>query len=231
MPKIGIPLRYTRLPNGRCILYLGEKVRRCVQKAGGFVVPIVQPQDVDYMDTRYDEFEELTDREKESVEQYLDLVDGAFIPGCNKVTPYDKYFLERCTERDLPTLGVCIGMQLMSCAGEEFFKVYEIKSQVEHFQEHDHTLAHKIQIRKDTLLFNILEREEIFVNSYHFYHAVVRNRYIVNAYSEDGIVEGIELPDRTFHLGIQWHPEISYDFDENSRKIIDYFICECRKKE
>ena len=31
-----------------------------------------------------------------------------------------------------------------------------------------------------------------------------------------------ELKDKKFNIGIQWHPEISYDFDENSKKIIEF---------
>ena len=30
MPNIGIPLKYNRLPDGRCMLFLGEKIRRCI---------------------------------------------------------------------------------------------------------------------------------------------------------------------------------------------------------
>ena len=33
MVRIGIPLKYSPLEDGRCILYLGEKVRQCFQKA------------------------------------------------------------------------------------------------------------------------------------------------------------------------------------------------------
>ena len=39
-----------------------------------------------------------------------------------------------------------------------------------------------------------------------------------------------ERRDGAFFLGIQWHPEISYEFDEDSRKIIDTFIKVCEGK-
>ena len=134
MPIIGIPLRYNHLPDGRCILYLGEKVRRTIQKAGGFIIPIVQIQDVDYCDTKYNEFKELTDEEKNTINQYLEMVDGVLFPGGHKITPFDKYLLEKCIEKNIPTLGICLGMQLMSCNGEEF-KVYENNTEISHFQE------------------------------------------------------------------------------------------------
>lgn len=229
MVKIGIPLKYSHLEDGRCILYLGEKVRRTIQKAGGFVVPIVQVQDVDYCDTKFDEFQELTEKEKKQIHDYLDMVDGVLFPGGHKITPFDVYLLKCCIDKNIPTLGICLGMQLMSCVDEDF-KVYKNDTKTVHYQDSDFVLSHTVDIQKDSLLYKILGEEKISVNSFHNYHAEIDNRYVVNATSEDGYIEGIELPDQDFHLGIQWHPEISYDFDSSSKKIIDAFIKACEKK-
>jgi len=228
MIKIGIPLKYYHLDDGRCVLYLGEKIRRTIQKAGGFIIPLVQVQDVDYYDTHFNEFSELTDKEKNEIEEYLNMVDGVVFPGGYKITPYDVYLLKRCIERDIPTLGICLGMQLMSCYGEDF-KVYPNDSYINHFQEVDSGFSHKVFIDKKSKLYEILGREEIMVNSFHRYHVSVHNSYVVSATCEDGYIEGIELPSKTFHVGVQWHPEISYDEDDNSRKIIDYFLSVCKK--
>ena len=103
--KIGVPLKYGHLADGRCNLYIAERVRRTLQNAGAFVIPIVPVQDVDYCDTKYDQFNELTDEEKNIIDEYLDMVDGIFFSGGYKITPYDRYLLERCIERDIPTLG------------------------------------------------------------------------------------------------------------------------------
>lgn len=230
MVKIGVPLRYSHLDDNRCILYLGEKVRRGLQNAGAMVIPIVQVQDVDYADTKFDQFEELTDSQKEVIELYLNMVDGVFIPGGTKVTPFDKYLLERCVDRDIPTLGVCLGMQLMSCYKEDF-KVYEIDSYINHSQEDNSVLTHKVILRENSLLYKIIGEKEIMVNSFHHYHASENMYYSISAVSEDGYIEAIELKNKTFHLGVQWHPEISYSFDENSRKIIDYFLDVCSNSE
>ncbi|MBR6136728.1 MAG: gamma-glutamyl-gamma-aminobutyrate hydrolase family protein [Bacilli bacterium] len=228
MVKIGIPLKYHHLDDGRCILYLGERTRRTIQLAGGFVIPIVQVQDVDYYDTKFNEYKELSELEKKSIDNYLDMVDGVLFPGGHKITPFDVYLLRRCIERDIPTLGICLGMQLMSCYNE-YFEVYRNESDINHYQDSDFGFAHKVLIKKDSTLYKILGKEELMVNSFHNYHVSIDNQYIVTANSEDGYIEGIELPNKKFHMGIQWHPEISYEFDEDSKKIINYFIEVCKK--
>ena len=229
MVRIGVPLRYNHLSDGRCILYLAERLRRTLQKAGSIVIPIAPVQDVDYCDTKYNEYPELTDKEKSMIEDTLDLVDGIVFPGGHKITPYDAYLLERCVERNIPTLGICLGMQLMSCY-KETFKVYPNETELNHYQESDEELTHKVSLEKNSKLYKIIGKEEILVNSFHRFHASENPFYIISAHSEDGYIEGIEIPTCRFHIGIQWHPEISYEFDENSRRIIDSFIKECGEK-
>ena len=228
MVRIGIPLRYTTLENGRNILFINEALRRTIQKAGGFIIPIVQVQDVNHYDTRYNEFDVLTDFEKDTIEEYLNMVDGVIFPGGEKITPFDRYLLDRCIMLDKKVLVICLGMQLMSCYGS-VFKTYKNDSYINHCQEIYDGFVHKVSIKKNTKLWEIIGSDEIEVNSFHNYHVENIDNYSINAISEDGYIEGVELKNCTFNIGVQWHPEISYDFDENSRKIIDYFISICGK--
>lgn len=231
-PIIGVPLRYQKLEDGRPILYLGEKVRRTIQKAGGYVFSLVPVQDVNYMETRGNEFPKLSLEEKQIINKNLDMCDGLILPGGIKFTPYDRYLLELAIKKEIPVLGICLGMQLMSCYNEEV-GMEKNETDIEHYQDNDDSLVHSVKIKKNSKLYKILKKEEIKVNSYHNYHATDNNTYKIVAYSEDGLIEAIEYPTEVFNIGVQWHPEISYDFDLDSRKIIDAFIeaAKLRKKE
>ena len=69
------------------------------------------------------------------------------------------------------------------------------------------------------------EMEQIGVNSYH--HQAINELapcFKTMAVSEDGLIESIYMPSKKFVVGVQWHPEFSYEVDENSKKIISAFV-------
>lgn len=227
MPVIGIPLGYEYSKEKKPILYLGEKVRRTFQKAGAFIYPIVPVQDVNYMETKGNEFSPLTEEEKQLIDKNISVCDGIFFPGGTKFTPYDRYLLECAIEKKIPILGVCLGMQMMSCYDEEI-RLDQNLGGSNHNQTDDNKLTHKVKIDKNSKCYQILGVEEFEVNSFHKYHVLKNHIYKTVGYSEDGFIEAIEFPSNTFNIGVQWHPEISYSFDENLKKIIDSFLQETK---
>ena len=101
-------------------------------------------------------------------------------------------------------------------------------SDKEYMQKHHLDLKnmykHKVKINKNSLLYKIIEKEEITTNSIHSGKLIETGKYDIAAISEDGLTEAIEYKNKIFNLGIQWHPELMYKFDEDQEKIFKYFI-------
>ena len=154
----------------------------------------------------------------------LSICDAIVKPGGSKIYEYERYIYDYTYKNDIPYLGICAGMQMMANY-QRSINNEKNNTNIEHYSKEEY--IHTLKIIKDTLLYKILGKEEILVNSRHLYHIQSPGIHKVNAYSEDGIIEGIENPNKAFHLGLQWHPEILYD--TNTDKIFDAFIESSKK--
>ncbi|MFV0249898.1 MAG: gamma-glutamyl-gamma-aminobutyrate hydrolase family protein [Bacilli bacterium] len=103
----------------------------------------------------------------------------------------------------------------------------ELNENKKDHRQREEKYVHFVNIVKNTLLYNIIDNSLINVNSKHRYHVTKVNNFIVSAYSEDGLIEAIELKNKKFVLGVQWHPEKMLDYDEYANKLYNYFIDKC----
>lgn len=148
---------------------------------------------------------------------------------CIKRDEMDSYILAKAIENDIPVLGICRGLQLINTHlnGTLYQDLeFEFSDSTSHqmIKPYDRKW-HNVKIVKNSLLYSILNKEEIGVNSYH--HQGIKklgDNLDVMAYASDGLVEAIRLKDKNFIVGVQWHPEFSYHNDENSYLIAKAFI-------
>jgi putative glutamine amidotransferase len=127
-------------------------------------------------------------------------------------TVFEKTLLEKALAKDIPILGICGGEQLLNVVlGGTLIQdiAQEIPHALNHHQESDrHKPCHDIHIQDQTLLHQWFGESTAQVNTSH--HQAVKDLgrgIVVNAVSPDGVVEGIEVPEHKFCLGVQWHPE------------------------
>jgi putative glutamine amidotransferase len=138
-------------------------------------------------------------------------------------------------ERDLPTLGICRGIQTLNVArGGTLYQDLGTQAPETHPHAMGHigrsAITHEVVVERDSRLGEILGVERLGVNSLH--HQAVREPGAgarVVALADDGVIEGMELPDYRFVLAVQYHPEELFETDELSRKLFAAFARACRE--
>ena len=155
----------------------------------------------------------------------------------------DFLLMSWCLEKDIPILAICRGMQLlavvsgadmiqditlyMSSLGKEYG--YEHRYNPETPKAYRNFAAHDVKVTaEDSLLFRLIGTDTIkAVPSWH--HQAVRSvdgtRLIITGETDtagERIIEAIERPDKTFVLGLQYHPEIAVVRETDEASLI-YF--------
>jgi len=117
--------------------------------------------------------------------------------------------MNEAINRDMPVLGICRGMQLMSVLHGG--SMHQHLDSTDDFNQHGKYWGefseHKVCAEKNSLLEKLMGRL-IDVNSFHHQGVANAGSLCITGYSEhDNLIEAVERPDLKFFLGVQWHPE------------------------
>jgi putative glutamine amidotransferase len=178
-------------------------------------------------------------------DEILHLLDGLLIPGGNdidachwgeanhpSVEPIapERFGLEKrlynSLSEEMPVLGICYGCQ--------FINVMRGGSLIQHLPDEDGSSVHTggehqtYQINPDSKLGHMVG-EQMEGQSWH--HQAIKqpgSGLKVIARSTDGTVEAVEAIDRPWMVGVQWHPERTFE-DPATQKLFTEFIAAARK--
>lgn len=126
-------------------------------------------------------------------------------------------------EDDKPLLGICRGNQVLNVALGGTL-IQDIHEEIPGSLEHDHStddwftrLPHGVKFARGSKIHTALglDGDRLAVNTMHHQSVgTVASSLCVVASADDGVIEGIEHPERRFIVGVQWHPEALFSQHE-----------------
>ncbi len=164
------------------------------------------------------DFNNNSNEEFNKVKKLIDLCDGFILQGGTHYYDIDILITKYLYNKNIPTLGICLGMQTMAVAINGTMIVGKLLN-------HNSTqrYVHDIIIEKGSKLYEILKKEQITVNSRHKDYITNTDLNISSlAKMNESVIESVEDASKKFFIGVQWHPETL--MDENSALLFDYFF-------
>jgi putative glutamine amidotransferase len=121
--------------------------------------------------------------------------------------------LRAALERDMPTLAICRGFQLLNVArgGDLIQHLPEEVGNDEHKQVPGQFAVHPVEVKEGSRLGAIVGSTPEVTSHHHQALGRVGEGLVESAWAADGTLEGVEDPTRRFVVGVQWHPEASED--------------------
>ncbi|MBL7137640.1 MAG: gamma-glutamyl-gamma-aminobutyrate hydrolase family protein [Bacteroidales bacterium] len=135
----------------------------------------------------------------------------------------------------MPIFGVCRGEQILNVVfgGKLFIDIpQDFDTSVFHRCEDYLHCFHMVYVEPNSLLHALCGCDSALVTTNHHQAvSVLAPDLKANAYGSDGLIEGIELAEKTgqpFFLGVQWHPERMAEENPLSGPLARAFLMKCR---
>jgi gamma-glutamyl-gamma-aminobutyrate hydrolase PuuD len=121
--------------------------------------------------------------------------------------------LTAALERDMPTLAICRGFQLLNVArgGDLVQHIPESLGHEKHREVPGVFSEHAVEVKEGSKLASIVGASPEVTSHHHQAIGRLGAGLVETARAEDGTIEGAEDPSRRFALGVQWHPEAGRD--------------------
>jgi putative glutamine amidotransferase len=122
--------------------------------------------------------------------------------------------LQAALDRDMPVLAICRGSQLLNVArgGDLVQHLPEVVGHERHKHKPGEFSDHAVSLAADSRLGGLLGEHAPVKSHHHQGIGQIGDGLREVAWAEDGLVEGLEDPEKRFALGVLWHPEEGEDF-------------------
>lgn len=200
-PIIGVVCRFEKISEINNAMVVYENIIKAIKSSGGLVIGIVDDNI-----------------------NIINICDGIILQGGNDISIIDIPIVKYCYKKDIPILGICLGMQMIGLSFEGTVNDFTIKFH----SNKKNKYVHSVYLNNFSKLYKIVGSKHILVNSRHKSY-INKTNLIISGISNDGYIESIEKNNKRFFIGVQWHPETTFEYDIVSQKIFKAFILECQK--
>lgn len=188
-------------------------------------------------------------KSKAIIKDYVTLCDGFLFCGGGDITPllfgqepdygigetdigvdlFQIRMMKEVIESEKPVLAICRGMQILNvaCSGTIYQDLEHVDFvTINHMQTSNsrRDISHKVMFTPKTRMHKLLG-DFAFTNSFH-HQAIDRlgSGLVVSGTTGDDMIEAIEMPSRTFVVGVQWHPESMLEGASNMKHLFHALI-------
>lgn len=202
-----------------------DEIREVLIKNGASVIGIVPNSfSVNKNYDVYPYYENYDLSDTSDIERILEMCDGIVLQGGGVISNYEQFIASYCLKNDIPILGICCGMLNLAIASGGKVSYEEKEYMKENHLDLVNMYKHEVLIEKNSLLYKIVNKDKLVTNSIHSGRLIDIGDSVCVAKTLDGTIEAIEYKNNKFALGIQWHPELMYVFDNDQEEIFKYFI-------
>ncbi len=164
--------------------------------------------------------------------QLLELLDGVVLAGGADLDPAlygqpahpetaglrpdrddaERALLSAAMERDVPTLGICRGMQLLAVSHGGALQQHlpDVVGHERHRPAPGTFGEHAVRLKQGSLAHRTLG-DSVVVKSYHHQGVADAGSLLVTGWADDDTIEAVEVPGKRFAIGVLWHPEAGDD--------------------
>ena len=207
---------------------IADEIRYLVVENDGIAISLLSTEKtLEFNKNDIKDEKELSREEIEDLYGQIELCDGFILQGGLYSCNYEIEIAKKVLELNKPLIGICAGFNNILRALGTDVMLDETKSH----DYYDVNYRHKIDILKDNKLHDIIGEECIEVNSI---HSMIATKEMVEPYakatsfSEDGLVESFEVPNKKFVLGIKWHPELMLE-EKYVHRMFKEFVEACKE--